>query len=137
VAQLEQGITISAIDLEALPALMQSMNDFAYMLQNEDQRLVAEARTYTRSYTSIFGREVPPAYIDLGHFAVLLANNTSNRVKGGGQRSILQNAVIAEAWTGKKGSTGLHLAPIPLYSPIGSPNPIPSSQEVRLRVPVG
>ena len=83
IAQMEKNITISSIDLQKLPALMQSMNDFAYALQDEDQRLVAEARNYTQSYTSIFGREVPPSYIDLGHFAVLLANNTSNsRVKG-------------------------------------------------------
>jgi len=111
VAQLEQGITISAIDLASLSALMQSTNNFAYMLQNEDQQLVAEARTYTQSYTSIFGRQVPPSYIDLGHFAVLLANNTSNsRVKQAAEQvvSSLQNTVIAERHgSGKKGSTGL------------------------------
>lgn len=111
IAQMEKNITISAIDLEKLPALMQSMNDFAYALQDEDQRLVAEARNYTQSYTSIFGREVPPSYIDLGHFAVLLANNTSNaRVKGAATQLVgsLQDAVIAERHgSGKKGSTGL------------------------------
>ena len=111
VAQLEQGVTISAINLEALPALMDGMNDFAYALQNEDQRLVAEARSYTQSYTSIFGRQVPPAYIDLGHFALLLANNTSDtRVKQSAGQLVgaLQNVVIAEKHgPGKKGSTGL------------------------------
>jgi hypothetical protein len=110
-AQLEQGITISAIDLEALPALMDSTNNFAYRLQNEDQQLVAQARAYTQSYTSIFGRQVPPAYIDLGHFALLLQNNSQD---SGVQQaaaqlvSALQNTVIAERHgTGKKGSTGL------------------------------
>jgi hypothetical protein len=111
IAQLEQNITISAIRLEALPALMQSMNDFAFALQDEDQRLVAEARRYAQSYTSIFGREVPPAYIDLGHFAVLLANNTSNqRVKQTATQLVadLKNTVVAERHgSGKKGSTGL------------------------------
>ncbi|CAG0943344.1 partial Clostripain, partial [Anaerolineae bacterium] len=111
IAQLEQNITISAIDLEKFPALLSSMNSFAYALQNEDQGLVAKARSYTQSYTSIFGREVPPAYIDLGHFALLLANNTSDgRVKQTAEQLVsdLQNTVIAERHgSGKKGSTGL------------------------------
>ncbi|HEY6073954.1 MAG TPA: clostripain-related cysteine peptidase, partial [Anaerolineales bacterium] len=111
VAQLEQSVTISAMNLDTLPALMDSMNSFAYSLQNEDQQLVAEARSYTQSYTSIFGRQVPPAYIDLGHFALLLENNTSNSsVKAAAAQlvSSLQNTVIAERHgNGKKGSTGL------------------------------
>ncbi|MGB8983365.1 MAG: clostripain-related cysteine peptidase [Anaerolineales bacterium] len=111
IAQMEQDITISAIDLERLPELMQSANNFAYMLQNEDQGLVAEARRYAQSYTSIFGREVPPAYIDLGHFAALLAGNTSDQgVKQAAEQLIadLQSTVIAERHgSRKKGSTGL------------------------------
>ncbi|HMB23813.1 MAG TPA: clostripain-related cysteine peptidase, partial [Anaerolineales bacterium] len=111
VAQMEQEITISAIDLEAFPTLMQSTHDFVYLLQNEDQGLVAESRRYAQSYTSIFGNEVPPAYIDLGHFAALLANNTSNaevKQAAGQLISALKSTVIAERHgTGKKGSTGL------------------------------
>jgi len=111
IAQLEQNITISAIDLQALPALMESTNNFAFMLQNEDQGLVAEARRYTQSYTSIFGRQVPPSYIDLGHFTILLANNTSNpRVRQAAEQliSALKQTIIAERHgAGKKGSTGI------------------------------
>lgn len=128
IAQLERDITISAIDLRALPDLMTSMNDFAYALQNEDQRLVAEARNYTQSYTSIFGRQVPPAYIDLGHFAMLIANNTSNvRVKQAAETLVanLKNAIVAERHgSGKKGSTGLaiYFPNSTLYSsPIAGP----------------
>lgn len=111
VAQLKQGVTISAINLDALPALMESVNTFSYALQNENQQLVAEARSYTQSYTSIFGKQVPPAYIDLGHFAALLANNTRDAdVKQSAEQlfAALQQAVIAEKHgPGKKGSTGL------------------------------
>jgi hypothetical protein len=111
IAQMEQSITISAIDLERLPALMESANNFSFMLQNEDQQLVAEARSYAQSYTSIFGQEVPPAYIDLGHFAALLASNTSNAdVKQAAEQLItdLQSTVVSERHgSGKKGSTGL------------------------------
>ena len=111
VAQLEQNVTISAVDLSAIPALMNSTNNFAFQLQNEDQRLVAEARNYTQSYTSIFGRQVPPSYIDLGHFALLIANNTSTpKVKQAAEQMVadLKNSIIAEKHgAGKKGSTGL------------------------------
>lgn len=111
IAQLERNITISAIDLDRLPALMESANNFAFMLQNENPQLVAEARRYAQSYTSIFGRQVPPAYIDLGHFASLIANNTSEaQVKQAAEQLVadLQQAVIAERHgSGKKGSTGL------------------------------
>ena len=111
IAQLEHNVTISAIDLESLPALMDNMNNFAYALQTENQRLVAEARSYAQSYTNIFGRQVPPAYIDLGHFALLLAENTSEPgVKQSVEQLVsqLQNTVIAERHgSGKKGSTGL------------------------------
>ena len=111
IAQLEQNVTISAVDLNALPALMASTNDFSFMLQNEDPQLIAEARNYTQSYTSIFGRQVPPAYIDLGHFALLLEKNTKTakvQQAAGQLVADLQKTIIAEKHgTGKKGSTGL------------------------------
>ena len=43
-AQIGQDATLSALDLTALPDLMQSFNTFSYQLQNEDQQLVAQAR---------------------------------------------------------------------------------------------
>jgi hypothetical protein len=111
IAQIERDTTISAIDLDAFPNLMESANNFAFMLQNEDQRLVAEARSYAQSYTSIFGREVPPSYIDLGHFAALIANNTNTpKVKQAAEQLVadIKSTIVAEKHgSGKKGSTGL------------------------------
>ena len=46
-----------------------SLNDLAGALQDADQRRVAQARSYAQSFTSIFGKDVPAAYIDLGNFA--------------------------------------------------------------------
>lgn len=113
IAQLEKNITISAVDLEALPALMESVNNFSFALQNEDQRRVAEARKYTQSYTNIFGRDVPPAYIDLGHFAAIMARNTTSaqvQQSAGQVNAALNQAVIAERHgSGKQGSTGLSI----------------------------
>jgi hypothetical protein len=86
-AQLERDVTLSALDLNALPQLMNSFNTFAFQLQNENQQLVAEARAYTQSYTSLFGREVPPSYIDLGHFVLLMRANTKESARSGRGRS--------------------------------------------------
>lgn len=110
-AQISRDATMSAIDLRALPDLMQSFNTFSYQLQNEDQQLVAEARNYAQSYTSLFGREVPPSYIDLGNFVLLMqANTTDDRTKNAADAVMasLKRVVVAEKHgPSRKGSTGL------------------------------
>jgi len=110
-AQIGRDATLSAIDLTALPELMNSFNTFSYQLQNEDQQLVAKAREYTQSYTSLFGREVPPSYLDLGHFVQLMqANTQDDRTKqaGDGVIASLQKVILTEKHgASRKGSTGL------------------------------
>lgn len=112
-AQLSRDVTLSAIDLNAVPQLMNQFNTFSYQLQNEDQQLIAQARTYAQSYTSLFGREVPPSYIDLGNFVQLIQSNTSNQntqVAADGVLSALRSTVLAEKHgTSREGSTGLAL----------------------------
>ena len=76
--QLIQNVTLTAADLSQVPALVTQLNALAYSLQNVDQRAVAQARTYSQSFTSIFGRDVPPSYIDLGNFAQQLAQATGD-----------------------------------------------------------
>jgi hypothetical protein len=90
--------------------------------------LVAKARTYTQSYTSLFGRQVPPSYIDLGHFVLLMQANTSQdrtRQAADGVIASLRNAVLAEKHgANRKGSTGLamYFPNSTLYSsPIAGP----------------
>ena len=110
-AQISRTATLAAVDLNALPNLMNSFNAFSYQLQNEDQQLIAQARNYAQSYTSLFGREVPPSYIDLGNFVLLMQTNTSeSRTKQAADAVItaLQKVVLSEKHgSGKKGSTGL------------------------------
>jgi hypothetical protein len=110
-SQISRDVTLTAVDLNAFGGLMSSYNDFVYQLRNEDQRLVAEARNYTQSYTSIFGNQVPPSYIDIGHFVLLIQNNTSNtQIKQAANAviSALQQTVVAEKHgEARKGSTGL------------------------------
>jgi hypothetical protein len=70
-AQLGQNITLSAVDLAAIPDLVRSLNFFASELQSVNQKSVGQARSYAESFTSIFGSQVPASYIDMGHFAEL------------------------------------------------------------------
>ena len=97
--QMEQNITLTAVDLAAMPALIGAVDDLALGLQGANQRDVAKARSYAQSYTSIFGREVPPSYLDLGNFVQMLRQVSSNKaLTQAGERvmAALSQAVIAE-----------------------------------------
>ena len=109
--QLVQGVTLTAVNLDELGGLTTRFNAFAYAMQNIDQQAVASARNYAQSYTSIFGRQVPPSYIDLGHFVQLVAkqaNDSSITQAASGVLDALGRVVIAERHgQNKPGSTGL------------------------------
>ena len=111
--QMEQNITLTAVDLAAVPALLEGVNDLAFALQEADQSVVARARTYAQSFTSVFGREVPPSYIDLGNFVQLLKREIPDRnVVQAADRVLasLSEAVIAEKHGPKKpGATGVSI----------------------------
>lgn len=111
--QLEQNITLTAVDLTALPDLNAGFNNFAYALQSIDQKAVASARNYAQSYTSIFGRNVPASYIDLGHFVQLVtkySNDANIRQSADQVLDALDRVVVAERHgKGKPGSTGIAL----------------------------
>ena len=112
-AQLEQNSTLAAIDLQHFPELLNAFNDFTFKLQSVDQRAVAQARSYTQSYTSIFGSNVPASYIDMGHFAALTAKISGDQNIYQAANTLLQTlqkVVIAEKHgPGKPGSTGIAL----------------------------
>ena len=85
-SQLEQNVTLTAVNLDNLPVLNQAFNALVYDMQSLNQQVVASARSYTQSFTSIFGSQVPPSYIDLGHFIQLVYK------KSGGDAAIRQSA---------------------------------------------
>jgi len=76
-----------------------------------DQGAVAQARFYAQSYFSIFGRQVPPSYLDLGHLTTMLAQEgASNALYQTNAQLLatLDQAVIAERHgQGRPGSTGI------------------------------
>lgn len=68
-----KSATMTAVDLTQLPAVISELNSFAQVLNKQAPRTVARARTYAQPFTSIFGEQVAPSYIDLAHFAALAA----------------------------------------------------------------
>jgi len=98
-SQLGQNITLTAVNLEDLPLLLNAVNQFSFHMQSLDQRAVAQARSYAQSYTSIFGSNVPPSFIDLGHFAALTykyAGDSATRDQANNILSALSRVVVAE-----------------------------------------
>ncbi|MDO8755237.1 MAG: clostripain-related cysteine peptidase [Anaerolineales bacterium] len=78
IAQEESTTTLSAIESARMPDVIGAMNQFVSAIAAIDQSVVAEARTYTRSYTSLFGEKVSPSFIDLGNFSDVLISMTDD-----------------------------------------------------------
>lgn len=111
--EMIQNATLAAIDLSVVPELIENFNDLTYTLQEADQRNIAQARSYAQSFTSVFGKQVPPSYIDLGQFAQLLGRMSGKRSIGEASNKFLEvlgRAVIAERHGQKKpGATGISI----------------------------
>jgi hypothetical protein len=111
--ELGQEVTLTAIDLQTVPALVSSLNNYAFALQQTDSRAVAQARSYAQSFTSIFGESVPPSYIDLGNFIQLLYRSSRDQAMTDAAQKLASSidaTVIAEKHgPGKPGATGISI----------------------------
>jgi Clostripain family len=109
--QIMRTVTLTAVDLDALPELMLQFNNFVYVLQGEDQAAVAKARGYAQSYTSVFGKQATASYIDLGHFVQLVAREANHTPVSQAANILLEaldNTIVAEKHgSSKPGSTGI------------------------------
>jgi len=76
--QMMQNVTLTAADLSQVPSMVDGLNALAFAMQSADQRAVAQARSYSQSFTSIFGRDVPASYIDLAQFAQQVAQSSGD-----------------------------------------------------------
>ena len=72
------GSTLSAVDLAALPTVLERLNQLAEQLVNVDQSLVAKARQDALAFGTFFSKEAPPAYLDLVSFARLVKDSTGD-----------------------------------------------------------
>ncbi len=111
--QMERGVTLSAVDLSAIPELIANVNNLSVAISNDNQKTVAQARSYAQSYTNIFGNSVPASYIDLGNFTQLLKQEShSSEVSAAadGVLNSINRAIIAEKHGSKKpGSNGISI----------------------------
>lgn len=78
IAQEEAMTTLSAVESARIPDVIGAMNRFLSAAALLDQEQVARARTYARSYFSLFGEEVSPSFIDLGNFSEVLTTLTDD-----------------------------------------------------------
>lgn len=134
--QLSRGVTLTAADLTQMPILLESLNQFAYAMQDIAQDNIAQARTYAQSFTNIFGNSVPASYIDLGHFAALLAREEgSPQIVRAAQslKDALERLVVAEKHGPQKpGATGVSIY-FPNSRLYGNPSTGPQSYNVIAR----
>jgi hypothetical protein len=110
-------VTLSAVDLSAIPDVLDSLNSFSDKIADASQDEIAQARTYSQSYESVFGDEEPKSYIDLGNFASLAGEMTGSEdivVAATKLQSSISNALIREKHGDERsGSTG-----ITIYFPV-------------------
>ncbi len=111
--QLSQNVTLTAADLSQIPALNANLNNFLVALQQSNPKAVAKARSYAQNFTSIFGSNVPPSYLDLGHFTLLALQATNDpalqQVAEPLVNSINDVVVAEKSGPGKPGSTGISI----------------------------
>lgn len=94
-----RSATLTAVDLAQLPAVVSQLDSFAQVLSQIPPRTVARARTYAQPFTSIFGQQVAPSYIDLAHFAALTAQESGDPEVVNAARSLLDalgSAILSE-----------------------------------------
>lgn len=99
ISQEEATTTLSAIESGRMPNVIGAMNQFVTAMTEVEQSLVAEARTYARSYHSLFGEEVSPSFIDLGNFAevlITLTDDAATEQAAVQLRTAISSAVVAE-----------------------------------------
>jgi Clostripain family len=115
--QMEDSVTLTAVDLRAIPGVVGSINDLASALAQVDPASVARAKSYAQPFTSIFGQQVPPSYVDLGSLAQLAKQFSRDPGVARAADDVVasvRSAVLAEKHGPKKpGATG-----ISIYFPI-------------------
>ena len=109
--EFQTVITITAVDLTALPGLNSSLDVFVTDLKNVDQSKVAEARSYAQPFYNVFNDRYPSPYIDLANFADFVTQTTGDpAVEQSAQtmKEALSQVVIAEKHGEQRpGATGI------------------------------
>ena len=112
-AEMTQDITLTAVDLAAIRPLNEAVNQLALALQEGNQKDIAKARVYAQSFETVFDEEEQPPYIDLGHFASLLIEETDDAGIQESAQLVLDaigSAIVAERHGDQRsGATGFSI----------------------------
>jgi hypothetical protein len=112
-AAFGDDITLAAYDLRQLPTLLQAFDSFIVALSEADQELVAGAKRYAQSFENVFDEDLPPSYLDLGHFAAVVVEQTGDEALSSANDALqlaLGETVIANRFgPARPGATGLSI----------------------------
>jgi hypothetical protein len=110
---VSNDVTLTAVDLQAMPAYMDALNEFAFALTSVDPIAVAQARNYAQSFESVFGDDTPPSYIDVGSFAKIVQEQAPSEeleTAIGNLEAAAGEFILAERHgPGRPGATGLSI----------------------------
>jgi hypothetical protein len=110
-AELGNDVTLSAIDLAAIPAVNTALNDLTLALSHVNPEAVAEARAYAQAFESVFGEDAPSPYIDLAHFMQLVVELSGDEQVTAAANKVaaaLDKAILAEKHgPNRPGATGV------------------------------
>lgn len=108
---LNADSTLTAVDLAMIPHLITSLDHLVISASEAEQDTIALARYYAQSYFSLFGNNVPPSFLDLGHLATMMAVEGHGTDLAPASRQLLatlEQVVIAEKHgAARPGSTGI------------------------------
>ena len=109
--EFSKDVTLTAVNLQAMPAYMKALNNFAVALTTVDPTAIAKARTYAQSFDNIFGEKTSPSYLDVGNFAKLvaeLAGSTDLDVAVTALQAASKKLILAEKHgPARPGATGM------------------------------
>ncbi len=104
-------ITLTAYDLTRIDEMYQALDDFVVAMSEIDQTNVAEARTYSQKFENVFDETYDSPYIDLLHFANVLAedvpDNTALQQAVTGLRQAVSDTLVSHRNGGERpGASG-------------------------------
>ena len=113
ISQVGANVTLGAYNLPAMGDLMGALNELSQALPDDEQGRIAEVRTYAQGFETVFESDAPSAYIDLGHFAEILREETNSdtiRAAADNLLNVLGNVVISERnGPDRPGASGLSI----------------------------
>ncbi len=113
VKEFSVDVTLAAVDLNAIPALNQSVNQLSTQLAGLERSKITGARANAQSFENAFDDSAASPYIDLGHFVKLLRSQSGSAAVKPAADAVLAaigKAVVAQRHGPERpGATGISI----------------------------